>query len=48
MYPDREEKGRRRAVWYENGQRRQCEAGTEQKLTAERRVYPEALGGLFR
>ncbi len=35
VYPAREEKGRWRAVWYEDGKRQQCEAGTEQKLAAK-------------
>ena len=34
VYPAREEQGRWRAVWYENGQRRQCEAASEDKLAA--------------
>jgi integrase len=32
VYPARSEGGRWRAVWYEVGQRQQCEAATEQKL----------------
>ena len=43
MYPDREEKGRWRAVWYENGERQQCEAGTEQKLAARLEKVTERL-----
>ena len=35
VYPAREESGRWRAVWYEDGKRQQCEAGTEQKLAAK-------------
>jgi hypothetical protein len=35
VYPARSEGGRWRAVWYEDGQRRQCEAATEGKLTAK-------------
>jgi hypothetical protein len=35
VYPAREESGRWRAVWYENGERQQCEAGTEEKLAAK-------------
>jgi integrase len=43
VYPDREEKGRWRAVWYEDGKRQQCEAGTEQKLTAKLEKVTERL-----
>jgi integrase len=32
VYPARSEGGRWRAVWYEAGERQQCEAATEQKL----------------
>jgi hypothetical protein len=32
VYPARSEGGRWRAVWYEAGQRQQCEAATEAKL----------------
>jgi hypothetical protein len=35
VYPARSEGGRWRAVWHEDGQRRQCEAATEGKLTAK-------------
>jgi integrase len=35
VYPDRGERGRWRAVWYEDGQRCQCEAATEAKLAAK-------------
>ena len=35
VYPVREEKGRWRAVWYEDDKRQQCEAATEDKLAAE-------------
>ena len=31
VYPAREEFGRWRAVWYENGERQQCEAASEEK-----------------
>jgi len=34
VYPAREEQGRWRAVWYENGERQQCEAASEEKLAA--------------
>jgi hypothetical protein len=43
VYPDREEKGRWRAVWYEDGKRQQCEAGTEQKLAAKLEKVTERL-----
>ena len=35
MCAAREERGRWRAVWHENGQRQQCEAATEEKLAAK-------------
>ncbi|MGH3278023.1 MAG: hypothetical protein ACRDNW_02670 [Trebonia sp.] len=35
VYPARSEGGRWRAVWHEEGQRQQCEAATEDKLTAK-------------
>jgi integrase len=35
VYPARSEGGRWRAVWHEDGQRRQCEAPTEEKLAAK-------------
>jgi hypothetical protein len=35
VYPARGERGRWRAVWLEDGQRGQCEAATEEKLTAK-------------
>ena len=35
VYPAREEQGRWRAVWHENGQRQQCEAASEEKLAAK-------------
>jgi len=34
VYPAREEPGRWRAVWHENGERQQCEAASEEKLAA--------------
>jgi integrase len=43
VYPDREEKGRWRAVWYEDGKRQQTEAGTEQKLAAKLEKVTERL-----
>ena len=35
VYPPRIEGGRWRAVWYEAGERQQCEAATEEKLAAK-------------
>ena len=35
VYPAREEPGRWRAVWHENGERQQCEASSEEKLAAK-------------
>ena len=35
VYPAREEHGRWRAVWYEDGERQQCEAASEEKLAAK-------------
>jgi len=35
VYPARTEAGRWRAVWYEDGQRQQCEAATGEKLDAK-------------
>jgi hypothetical protein len=32
VYPARRDGDRWRAVWYENGQRRQCQAASEDKL----------------
>ena len=43
VYPAREEQGRWRAVWYENGQRQQCEAATEEKLAAKLEKVTERL-----
>ena len=43
VYPAREEHGRWRAVWYENGQRQQCEAPTEEKLAARLEKVTERL-----
>ena len=43
VYPAREESGRWRAVWYENGERQQCEAGTEEKLAAKLEKVTERL-----
>ena len=34
VYPGREPGDRWRAVWYENGRRRQCEAASEDRLAA--------------
>jgi hypothetical protein len=38
VYPARSGGGRWRAVWHEDGQRQQCEAATEDKLTAKRMI----------
>ena len=43
VYPAREESARWRAVWYENGERQQCEAGTEEKLAARLEKVTERL-----
>ena len=44
VYPAREEQGRWRAVWYENGERRQCEAASEDRLAARLEKIAERLG----
>jgi hypothetical protein len=43
VYPARGERRRWRAVWYENGQRQQCEAVTEDKLAAKLEKVAERL-----
>ncbi len=43
VYPAREEGGRWRAVWYENGQRRQCEAASEARLAERLEKVTERL-----
>jgi hypothetical protein len=43
VYPAREEQGRWRAVWHENGQRQQCEAASEDKLAAKLAKVTERL-----
>jgi integrase len=43
VYPAREEGGRWRAVWYEDGERRQCEAASEEKLAAKLDKVTERL-----
>ena len=43
VYPARREHGRWRAVWYENGERQQCEAGTGEKLAARLEKVTERL-----
>ena len=43
VYPAREEQGRWRAVWHENGERRQCEAASEDKLAARLAKVTERL-----
>jgi hypothetical protein len=35
VYAAREKEGRWRAVWYEGGERQQCEASTQEKLAAK-------------
>lgn len=43
VYPAGEEKGRWRAVWYEDGERQQCEASSEEKLAAKLEKVTERL-----
>jgi integrase len=43
VYPAREEPGRWRAVWQENGERQQCEASSEEKLAAKLEKVAERL-----
>jgi hypothetical protein len=43
VYPAREEKGRWRAVWYEDGERQQCETSSEEKLAARLEKVTERL-----
>jgi hypothetical protein len=43
VYPARSEGGRWRAVWYEAGQREQCEAPSEEKLAAKLEKVTERL-----
>jgi hypothetical protein len=43
VYPAREEQGRWRAVWYENGERQQCEAASEEKLAVRLEKVTERL-----
>ena len=43
VYPAREEQGRWRAVWHENGKRQQCEAASEEKLAARLAKVAERL-----
>ena len=43
IYPAREEQGRWRAVWHENGERQQCEAASEEKLAAKLEKVTERL-----
>jgi hypothetical protein len=43
VYPAREEQGRWRAVWHENGERQQCEAASEDKLAARLAKVTERL-----
>ena len=43
VYPARSEGGRWRAVWYEAGERQQCEAATEEKLAPKLEKIAERL-----
>ena len=43
VYPARVAGGRWRAVWYENGRRRQCEAASEDRLAAKLEKVTERL-----
>jgi hypothetical protein len=43
VYPAREEHGRWRAVWYEDGERQQCEAASEEKLAPRLEKITERL-----
>jgi integrase len=43
VYPSRGERRRWRAVWYENGQRQQCESVTEDRLAAKLQKVAERL-----
>ena len=43
VYPARGEQGRWRAVWYEDGERQQCEAVSEDKLAARLEKVTERL-----
>ena len=43
VYPAREETGRWRAVWQEDGKRQQCEAASEEKLTVKLEKVRERL-----
>jgi len=43
VYPAREEEGRWRAVWHEDGERQQCEARSEEKLAAKVEKITERL-----
>jgi integrase len=43
VYPAREKPGRWRAVWYEEDKRQQCEAASEEKLTARLEKVTERL-----
>jgi hypothetical protein len=43
VYPAREQPGRWRAVWHENGERQQCEAASEERLAAKLAKVTERL-----
>jgi hypothetical protein len=44
VYPAREERGRWRAVWHEDGERQQCEAASEERLATNLEKVTERLG----
>jgi integrase len=44
VYPAREERGRWRAVWHEDGERQQCEAASEERLAVKLEKVTERLG----
>ena len=43
VYPAREERGRWRAVWYEGGERQQCESVSEDRLAGKLEKVTERL-----
>jgi integrase len=43
VYPARKQQGRWRAVWYENGERQQCQAMTQEKLAVKLEKVTERL-----
>lgn len=42
MYPPREDDGRWRSIWYEDGQRKQCESPDERLAAKLEKVQDEA------